>query len=212
MGLLIDIDTSCYESQLRDKRTKLEALLAPYSCPPVTVFPSPPTGYRMRAEFRLWHQGDDLFYAMFEPAEPRTPVRVDHFPVASERIQAAMPRLLEAVRDKAELRRKWFQVEFLSTLSGELLITMIYHRPLGPEWEQAARTLEALLDARLIGRSRKQRVVLSDDYVTETLEVKGKSFSYRQYEQGFTQPNARVNQAMLSWACDCAAALDGDLL
>ena len=41
-----------------------------------------------------------------------------------------MPKLKVLLTESAELRRKLFQVEFLSTLSGELLVTLIYHRPL----------------------------------------------------------------------------------
>ena len=64
----------------------------------------------------------------------------------------------------------------------------------------------------VIGRSRKRKTVIGRDYVTETLEVDGTRFRYRQYEQAFTQPNAVVNTAMLEWASGCAANLGGDLL
>jgi tRNA (uracil-5-)-methyltransferase len=37
-------------------------------------------------------------------------------------------------------------------------------------------------------------------------------YVYRQYEQSFAQPNVFVNEHMLTWACDRAAALSGDLL
>jgi tRNA (uracil-5-)-methyltransferase len=42
--------------------------------------------------------------------------------------------------------------------------------------------------------------------------VQGRDFRYRQYEQAFTQPNAGVNIAMLTWACERGASLAGDLL
>ena len=32
------------------------------------MFASPEQHYRMRAEFRVWHTEDDMFYAMFERA------------------------------------------------------------------------------------------------------------------------------------------------
>jgi tRNA (uracil-5-)-methyltransferase len=166
----------------------------------------------MRAEFRLWHEGADLFYAMFDPADPKTPIRVDNFNIASERIQRAMPQLLELLRDSTSLRKKLFQVEFLSTLSGELLITLIYHRALDEDWDQSARPLAEQLEAKLIGRSRKQKRVLTTDYVDEQLSLDGGNFDYRQYEQGFTQPNAQVSISMLNWACQVAQGAGGDLL
>jgi tRNA (uracil-5-)-methyltransferase len=64
----------------------------------------------------------------------------------------------------------------------------------------------------VIGRSRKQKLVLSDDFVTETLVVKQRQYSYQQVEASFTQPNAQVNQEMLTWASDCLANSSDDLV
>ena len=41
---------------------------------------------------------------------------------------------------------------------------------------------------------RTKKIVLSQDFVTEALEVNGKTFCYRQIEGSFTQPNAQVCQ------------------
>ena len=180
--------------------------------PPAQRIPSPPTAFRLRTEFRLWHQQDDLFYAMFDPADPKTPLRVDSFPIAGQRIQAAMPLLREALLPSPILRRKLFQVEFLSTLSGDLLISLIYHRRLDADWEVAARELELQLDAHIIGRARKQKLVLSRDYVDEVLPLAQGDYRYRQYEQSFTQPNGAVNCRMIDWACEQAVGLGGDML
>ena len=54
----------------------------------------------------------------------------------------------------AALKRKLFQVEFLSTLGNQALVVLVYHRPLDAAWEDAARELSLVLDAQLIGRSR----------------------------------------------------------
>jgi tRNA (uracil-5-)-methyltransferase len=210
--LITAADPAHYSQQLAEKKLRVKQLLSEFDAPTVEVFSSPTSAYRMRAEFRLWHEGEDLYYAMFDPAEPKTPVRVNRFDIASERIQRAMPELLEKLKPIDELRRKLFQVEFLSTCTNELLITLIYHRPLEENWEVAARALATDMDVRLIGRSRKQRVVLSEDYVDEELVVDGDTFQYRQFEQGFTQPNAAVNVEMLQWACSNAVDLKGDLL
>jgi tRNA (uracil-5-)-methyltransferase len=166
----------------------------------------------MRAEFRIWHEGDDLFFAMFRPGDSRTPHRIDVLPIVGERIQLAMPALRDALLTNAVLRQRLFQVEFLSTLSGELLITLIYHRPLDEEWFAEASALETQLDARIIGRSRKQKLTVSEDFVEEVLSIGGRDYRYRQYEQGFTQPNARVNCQMIEWACRQAEGGGGDLL
>lgn len=55
-------------------------------------------------------------------------------------------------------------------------------------------------------------MILSKDYVTETLLVNGRQYHYQQIENSFTQPNAEVNQKMLSWALSNSATLGGDLV
>lgn len=205
-------DPDKYETLFQEKCDRVEALFKPFEPPAAQRIPSPPHGYRLRAEFRIWHEGDALFYAMFDRGDPKTPLPVNDFPIAHARIQQAMPALQAALVSSQVLRRKLFQVEFLATLSGELLVTLVYHRPLDADWEAAARELEPALEAHIVGRSRKQKVVLSRDYVEEVLELAQGSYRYRQFEQGFTQPNGAVNCRMIDWACEQARKLGGDLL
>ncbi|MEA3250027.1 MAG: tRNA (uridine(54)-C5)-methyltransferase TrmA [Pseudomonadota bacterium] len=198
------VDPERYPAQLEAKRARISQRFAGLSPPALEVFASPASHYRMRCEFRIWHEGDELFYAMFEvdPDDPgqKRVIRLDQYPVASETINALMPRLLEAIRDRPLLRRKLFQAEFLTTLSGEALVTLIYHRPLDAAWEAEAQWLQAHLGVALIGRARKQRQVLDRDHVWERLAVDGQTLAYQQVENSFTQPNAEINRAMLGWA------------
>ena len=206
------VDPARYQQLLAEKCARVTALLAPFEPPVANVYPSAPTGFRMRAEFRMWHEGDDLDYVMFRRNEPTVPVPVTHFPIACERIQQLMPLLQSALRETPVLRRKLFQTEFLSTLAGDSLVTLVYHRRLEADWESAAADLAEQLGISIVGRSRKQKMVVGRNFVTESLTVKGRDYSYRQYEQAFTQPNARVNMDMISWACERGASLTGDLL
>ncbi len=206
-----------YEELLAAKVERVSRLLDPYAVPEPSIFRSALTGFRMRAEFRMWHQGDALDYVMFRRDDPKTPVPIKTFPIACDSIQQLMPALLDIIKGNQELRRKLFQVEFLSTLAGESLITLVYHRKLEPSWEAEAQTLRDDLstlcpELSLIGRSRKQKIILGQEWVCETLDIEGQSFRYQQYEQAFTQPNARVNIKMISWACEQALNLSGDLL
>ncbi|MCE8025052.1 tRNA (uridine(54)-C5)-methyltransferase TrmA [Billgrantia aerodenitrificans] len=200
------VDPERYDQQLATKRERISRQFERFSPPPLEVFASPPSHYRQRCEFRLWHEGDDLFFAMFDvdPDDPKHKrvIRLDDYPVASGRINELMPRLREALLASDVLRRRLFQVEFLTTLSGEALVTLIYHRPLDEAWESEARRLQQALDILIIGRSRKQRLVLERDHVWERLEVEGRTFHYQQVENSFTQPNAEVSRAMLTWARD----------
>lgn len=206
---------NAYQAQLNEKIHYLTALFQGFDAPEIQVFESPEQHYRMRAEFRVWHEGDEIFYAMFERGQKAggaSLVRCDRFEAADAAINALMPRLIAAVNGQPVLKNRWYAVEFLATLSGEMLVTMIYHKKLDAEWEAAARALQEQLGVRIVGRSRRQKLVLTQDFVTETLRVGNQDFRYRQIEGGFTQPNARVCEKMLAWACDSAAGLGGDML
>lgn len=209
-------DPARYPVQLAEKQQQLQDLFADFAPPAVEIFASSPEHYRMRAEFRIWHEGDDLFYAMFNQ-ESKQRYRVDHFPAASLLINQLMPRLLAALRPYLSLRHKLFQVDFLSTLSGEAIISLLYHKKLNSEWEQAARELRQQLrdegfQVDLIGRAHKQKLVLERDHVIERLHVAGRELHYMQVENSFTQPNAGMNQQMLEWALDVTRDAEGDLL
>ena len=201
-----------YEQQLSEKLTLLREDFADFTLPEIEVFRSPTEHYRQRAEFKMWQEGGQAYYAMYKPGEYKKPFKIDSFPVGAKRINDLMPPLLETINASEVLRKRLFQVEFLTTLSGEVLITLIYHKPLDDEWRQQAEQLKASLGIDIIGRSRKQKLVLDRDFVMETLTVDGKQYRYQQVESSFTQPNAEVCQHMLSWALDSAAPLSGDLL
>lgn len=204
-----------YSSQLADKKQQIAEMFADFTLPNMQVFESDPLNYRLRSEFRVWHEGDDLNYIMFN-SDTKEKFTVKQFPAASEIINQAMPTIIEYIKDKPTLRQKLFQVDFLSTLSGELLISLLYHKQLNEEWQQQATLLKNALSkiapTDIIGRARKQKVVLDKDYVTETLSVRGKAYQYQQIENSFTQPNGIVNQHMLSWAKDATENIGGDLI
>lgn len=205
-------DPSTYDAQLQAKVARLRELLAPFGAPEPAVFDSPREHYRLRAEFRLWREDGQRHYAMFAPGEKHKAILIEDFPIASERINALMPRLKAAWQASEALSNRLFQVEFLTTLAGDAMVTMCYHRPLDEAWEVAARQLAEELGVSLIGRSKGKRLVIGRDYAVEKLDVAGRVFSYRQPEGAFTQPNGAVNQKMLSWAFDAIGERDDDLL
>lgn len=205
------IDPTQYAAQLAAKQARLQDLLAPFDAPEPAVFASPAEHYRLRAEFRLWREDGQRHYAMFE-GDKHSPVLIEQFPIASARINALMPRLKAAWQGSEVLSHKLFQVEFLTTLKGDALITLCYHRPIDDAWQAEAEQLAAALGVSLIGRSRGKRIVIGRDYVEEELTVAGRSFRYRQPEGAFTQPNGVVCEKMLNWAFEALGERDDDLL
>lgn len=201
-----------YREQLNLKTNRTRQQFSRFGVDDIEVFESPPAHFRMRAEFKIWHQEGIAHYAMYRPGEYKQPILINEFSIGSKRINELMPDLLSAVNLELILKHKLFQVEFLTTLSGDGLITLVYHKALDDQWIASAIQLEKLLGAKIIGRSRKQKITISTDYVDEQFAVSGEQFCYRQVETGFTQPNAYVCAKMLQWAQSVSSGIGKDLL
>jgi len=201
----IDFAPENYQQQLLQKADAVRALLANFNPPQATVIASPVKHFRMRAEFRIWHESDNdhsrCHYVMFDAKQSKQPVKVESFPIAHKSISELMAPLLAAINANKILHKKLFQIEFLTTTAGEVLVSLIYHRQLDENWERQANNLQAQFNIAIIGRARKQKKVLLRDHVTETLSVNGQSFIYEQKENSFTQPNAAINTQMINWVC-----------
>lgn len=196
--------TSTYQLQLDAKIERIHNQFSKFNPPELEVFASPEKNFRMRAEFRIWHTEDDMFYAMFErdADQQKVVVRIDEFPIADQSINDLMPILLAELKAHELLSKRLFEVHFLATLNGEMLVSLVYRAPLHEEWETLAKQLADKLKIKIIGRSRGQKVILSDEFVVEELQVFDRKFKYKQIESSFTQPNAQVCQKMLQWACN----------
>lgn len=206
-------DPLAYQQQLDNKVHQFKTLMANagIEIPELTIHSSAPFGFRMRAEFRIWHEQGQAHFAMNRPGEKR-PYIIDDFPIGAPLINQLMPKILSAVNANEILSRKLFSMEFLTTTTDQALVTLIYHKLLDEQWQQQASQLAAQLNIKIIGRSRKQKMVLTDDFVIEELSVNGKRYQYQQVEASFTQPNAEVNQKMLTWASDCLQNSRHDLV
>ncbi len=204
-----------YQALLDNKVNEMQQLFGPFGIDETEVFSSSPAHYRLRAEFRIWHEGDDMFHIMFDPVT-KSKHRIDAFPIACKTIADFMPVLLDALKKRPLLRNRLYQIDYLASLSGELLVSLIYKKPIPAEWQAEAAALKTELSALqkvdFIGRARKQKILVDRDYLIETLKVQERQLQYQQIENSFTQPNGEVNQLMLGWACDIAKQLDGDLL
>lgn len=209
---IVPYSEESYPIQLQEKLDKVKKLFDGIRIPEPELHTSPARGYRMRAEFKIWHEGSQAFYAMYKKGEYKKPYIIHDFPPGHKLINTLMPELLLSVNQSEILRRRLFQAEFLTTLSGEALITLIYHKKLDDEWLEQAGILARHLGVGLIGRSRKQKITIGKDYVTEQLSVNGQVFKYQQIEGSFTQPNAIICQKMLDWAVKKSARFGGDLL
>lgn len=214
--MLNNLSITQYNSQLTEKIKYLNSIMLPFNAPKPEIFRSDFSHYRMRAEFRLWHEGQDLFHIMFDQTTKQR-LRIDQLPVACKLINQMMVALIPLIKAKPLLRYKLFQVDYLSTLSNKIIVSLIYHKKLNEEWIEQAKQLRIALisqgfDIQLIGRAAKTKIILEQDHIDEVLPIAGKSIIYRQIENSFTQPNAGINIKMLEWAIDCTKNARGDLL
>jgi len=210
-----DINPQNYPQQLQDKVTTVRLAFADYPMPELEIFASAPVNYRMRAEFRIWHDGDALDHVMFDQ-QSKEKYKVEAFPPASQLINNLMIDLIALLKPNELARRKLFQIDYLSSLNQQIVVSLLYHKPLDEAW--TTEMAEILYQLRqkyhidIVGRARKQKVLLDKDYVLEALPVNKRVYQFKQIENSFTQPNAGVNCKMIEWALDVTQNSQGDLL
>jgi tRNA (uracil-5-)-methyltransferase len=204
-----------YEEQFLAKENALGEFLSCFQLDELDLFRSPEQHYRMRAEFRIWHEGSDSYHIMFDQ-QTKEKYRVDTLPSACLLINNAMQATIKCILDLPSLRLKLFQIDYLATTSNELVITLLYHKKLDEQWLEHANSLAIALQGlgkiNIIGRAKKQKLVVGNDYVTETMLINKQSYSFKQIENSFTQPNAVININMIEWVIANIDKPDTDLL
>jgi tRNA (uracil-5-)-methyltransferase len=90
------IDPADYPSQLAAKVEKFRHDFAAFAAPEPVVHQSAPLHYRLRAEFRMWHEGERVDYAMFDSAAPKTPVIIETFRPLPSPSPGPCPRCVSA--------------------------------------------------------------------------------------------------------------------
>ena len=166
------------------------------------IIKSDEQNFRNRAEFKIWKNFDEndnatLSYAM--TSVDKNVLEINSCQIVSCEIAELMPTLLEEIQKNKILSFKLFAIEFLGSTTKDMLVTLIYHRKLEEDWNALAIELSEKFNIKIIGRSRKQKVVLENDYINEELLINDTNYKFRYIEGGFTQPNSKVNIGMISW-------------
>jgi len=194
-----------YKKQLE---LKVDKIKDEFSLKDVDIIKSNDANFRYRAEFRVFHDEDGLSYAM--SGFDKRLVKIDECSIVSKKIQSLMKKLLTEVVKSEVLKKKLFAVEFLTTTTDEAIITMIYHKKLDDIWLENAKNID--IDANIIGRSRGVKIVVDRDFIYETLSINNKKYRYKILDTGFTQPNPKVNEKMISWVVEHISKDRKDLL
>jgi tRNA (uracil-5-)-methyltransferase len=188
-----------YSKQVEQKKEYIKELFKDFGVNDFEFFTSEDKHYRNRAEFRIWHNGDEINYGMHKLIGKEI-LEIDECPKVDEDIYFLMPKLKKFLQKNEELRNRLYGIEFLSTRNG-MLVTLIYHRAIDEIWREEAKKLEEKFGIFVIGRAKKIKEVLTQDFVLESLHVNKKDYIYKIIEGGFSQPNRQTNKKMISWVC-----------
>lgn len=202
-----------YEEQLSFKIQREKDRFKDLNTLEFDIIKSKQQNFRNRAEFRLWKNFEEndkvsLSYAMND--FDKKALEINSCSIVSQDIKTLMPKLLAKIQNSEKLLFKIYSCEFLNSTTSDMLVTLIYHKKLDEQWLELAKELEKELDIKIIGRSRKQKVIVSKDYINETLNINKKDFYFQYQEGGFTQPNSKVNEKMIEWVLNNAKK-GGDL-
>ena len=152
-----------YEEQLSFKIQREKERFSNFTNIEFDIIKSEEKAFRNRAEFRIWWEKDEsgnevLSFAMND--FNKNILQIESCQIVSSHIQEIMPKLLALVSSDIELANRLFAVEFLGSTTNDLLVTLIYHKKLEESWNNLAKELEAKLNIKVMGRSRKQKILI----------------------------------------------------
>ncbi len=204
-----------YDEQLNYKIKREKQRFENFTNCDFDIVKSVPKNFRNRAEFRVWWEKDErnekdiLSFAMND--FNKEILQIDECQMVSLQISNLMPKLLKELESDMILSFRLFSIEFLVSSTSDMLVTLIYHKKLEDEWINFAREIEQKLNIKIIGRSRKQKIVLSSDFINESLNINNQEFKFAYEENGFTQPNTSVNIKMIEWVLNNTKKSNKDL-
>ncbi len=186
-----------YEEQLEYKISKIREEFKDFKIDKIDIIKSSSQNFRYRAEFRIYHNNSDIYYAM--SSFDKKIIKIDECHIVSTYIQKLKKEILEIIKNSITLKNKLFAIEFLTTTTNEAIVTLIYHKKLDDIWKIEALKRFKNLNINIIGRSKGVKICLKNDYIYESLNINGKKYRYKLLDIGFTQPNPKVNEKMIEW-------------
>ena len=186
-----------YKEQLSQKISNTKEIFKEIYDQDISIVETKPRNFRNRIELRIFHKSGNISYAM--NSKEKKIVQIELCNIAVKPIISLMPKFLLYIQQHNILKSKLFSVEFLASSIDDVLVTLIYHKKLDDTWKQIASTFALDLGIKIIGRSRKQKIVISDDFINEELTINNKQYKFQYKEGGFIQPNQDINLKMINW-------------
>lgn len=185
-----------YKEQISYKKAFVSELFSEIYSGEFEFFASPEYGYRLRAEFGLYHENSDLFYTM-NGVNLRY-LKINECLKVDSKIANLMPLLLNEIKANEKLKFKVFGAEFIVT-KNDILAILLYHRNI-LEIENELLKISQNLNVNLIARSRGKKLVFGSENLCENLLINGREFKYAFESGAFIQPNKSINEMMITWA------------
>lgn len=210
--LLHTIDEKNYEQYLSQKISEVKTLFkeANLNIPSPEIYKSPAKHYRMRVEFAIFQEDNGIQYIMYEKGTKKI-IFIDTFPGATQAINEAMPIVREVIPCFKILKEKLFEIDFLSNLLGELIISLHYHKKIDTEeFKNALQDFRKLLQSKnikcnIVAHAKKQIIINETNILLETFKDQDINVKLLEQEGCFSQPNAFACTKMLSFATKCVA-------
>ena len=190
--------SSKYLSQFNNKKERFDEFFLSYTRD-IKYFKSPENNFRTRAEFGIHHDK----FINFTMIKNGKKYYVENLIICDQKINDLLTKVKEELNFNILLRKKIFQLNIQVSRSHQILISMIYHKQLDSNWIKEAEKISKKLNISIVGRSRKQKIVIGSDYINEIYKTNKNEVNINLYEQCFSQPNPHICDEMLSWVETC---------
>jgi len=166
------------------------ASLKPFYQKKIDVYLSPPIHYRMRCEFSYKNNS----YVMFDKNNDY--ILMDKFNIASESIYNIQPKLLKLINENQIISKNLFQVNFRSNNDGDILVTLIYQKPINDDLCKSIDKISKSLGIMINVRSKKKLYKTHAIDFYEKFNSKSLNLRIFQSDKTFFQPNKYIYPKM----------------
>ena len=166
------------------------ASLKPFYQKKIDVYLSPPIHYRMRCEFTYKNNS----YVMFDKNNDY--ILMDKFNIASESIYNIQPKLLKLINENQIISKNLFQVNFRSNNDGDILVTLIYRKPINDDLCKSIDKISKSLGIMINVRSKKKLYKTHAIDFYERFNSKSLNLKIFQSDKTFFQPNKYIYPKM----------------
>ena len=172
------------------------ASLKPFYQKKIDVYLSPPIHYRMRCEFSYKNNS----YVMFDKNNDY--ILMDKFNIASESIYNIQPKLLKLINENQIISKNLFQVNFRSNNDGDILVTLIYRKPINDDLCKSIDRISKSLGIMINVRSKKKLYKTHAIDFYERFNSKSLNLKIFQSDKTFFQPNKYIYPKMYEFIED----------